>query len=270
MRTQDSHPSDEDLLLAADGELPAQRAKEISEHLAACWDCRARRGRFETTIADLVEARHAMLDPQLPSEVGRRALLKAHLSEFAAASSARTRSGVFRGSPVRQLLAFGFAAVLIVIFATLAVTHRLQVRDSASIDAVGPLEPSRSLTPGATRQVELREVCGAAPQTATPRVIPVSVQRQVFQEYGMSGVPSKDYEVDFLITPELGGSDDIHNLWPQPYYSTVWNAHVKDELEDRLYEMVCNGELDLRTAQHDISSDWILAYKKYFHTDRPL
>jgi len=266
MRCQDSHPSDEDLLLAVDGELPPKRAKEISEHLAACWDCRARRGRFETTIADLVEARHAILDPQLPSEVGRRALLKAHLSEFAAASSAGTRSRVFRGSPVRQLLALGLAAVLIVTF---AVMHRLQVRDSSSIVAMDPLEPSRSLTPGATRQVDLREVCGAAPQTATPRVIPVSVQRQVFQEYGMSGVPSKDYEVDFLITPELGGSDDIHNLWPEPYYSTVWNAHVKDELEDRLYEMVCNGELDLRTAQQDISSDWILAYKKYFHTDRP-
>ena len=50
---------------------------------------------------------------------------------------------------------------------------------------------------------------------------------------------------------------------------TVWNAHVKDELEDRLHELVCDGELDLSTAQHDISADWILAYKKYFHTDRP-
>jgi len=86
----------------------------------------------------------------------------------------------------------------------------------------------------------------------------------------MDGAPPKDFEVDFLITPELGGSNDIHNLWPEPYYSTVWNARVKDELEDRLHEMVCNGELDLGTAQRDISTDWIVAYKKYFHTDRPL
>jgi hypothetical protein len=34
--------------------------------------------------------------------------------------------------------------------------------------------------------------------------------------------------------------------------------------------MVCGGELDLSTAQRDIAADWIAAYKKYFHTDRPL
>jgi hypothetical protein len=48
------------------------------------------------------------------------------------------------------------------------------------------------------------------------------------------------------------------------------NARVKDELEDRLHEMVSNGELDLSTAQRCISTDWIVAYKKYFHTVRPL
>jgi hypothetical protein len=48
------------------------------------------------------------------------------------------------------------------------------------------------------------------------------------------------------------------------------NARVKHELEDRLHEMVCNGELDLSTAERVISTEWIVAYKKYFHTDRPL
>ena len=270
MRSKDSHPSDEDLLLAADGELPPQRRKEITDHLAACWDCRARGARFETTIAELVEARHAMLDPQLPSGVGRRALLKAHLSELASDSSAGWWSRMRRGQGARRILAFGFASAVIVTFGAIAAIYRLRTQEFSSIVAQGPLEPSRRLTPGATRQVNLREVCGAAPDVTTPRIIPVSVQRQVFQEYGIDGVPSKNYEVDFLITPELGGSDDIHNLWPEPYYSTVWNAHVKDELEGRLHQMVCNGELDLSTAQHDISDDWILAYKKYFHTDRPL
>jgi hypothetical protein len=33
---------------------------------------------------------------------------------------------------------------------------------------------------------------------------------------------------------------------------------------------VCHGNLDLATAQHDIATDWISAYKKYFDTDRPL
>ena len=144
---------------------------------------------------------------------------------------------------------------------------------SAVVYAKGPIKPSRTLTPGATRAVDAHQICdaaGSADHDGVARLIPVSTQRQIFQEYGIEGAPSKDYEVDFIITPELGGSNDIRNLWPESYHSPVWNAHVKDELEERLRQMVCNGQLDLRTAQHDISTDWISAYKKYFQTDRPL
>jgi hypothetical protein len=34
--------------------------------------------------------------------------------------------------------------------------------------------------------------------------------------------------------------------------------------------MVCAGTVELSTAQKDIAGDWIAAYKKYFHTDKPL
>ena len=102
------------------------------------------------------------------------------------------------------------------------------------------------------------------------RVIPASVRQKVFESYGLPHARPDAYEVDYLITPELGGSADIRNLWPEPYARTVWNAHVKDELEDRLHEMVCDGSLDLETAQHDIASNWIAAYKKYFHADNPI
>jgi hypothetical protein len=44
---------------------------------------------------------------------------------------------------------------------------------------------------------------------------------------------------------------------------------VKDELEDRLRDMVCDGSLDLTEAQHEIATNWITAYKKYFRTERP-
>ena len=45
---------------------------------------------------------------------------------------------------------------------------------------------------------------------------------------------------------------------------------MKDALEDRLREMVCDGSLDLAEAQQEIATNWISAYKKYFHTDEPL
>jgi hypothetical protein len=113
------------------------------------------------------------------------------------------------------------------------------------------------------------EVCRSAAASAAP-VVPVSLERKVFEEYGVTPPRPDAYEVDYLITPELGGATDIRNLWPEPYRDTVWNAHVKDQLEDRLHEMVCHGEVDLATAQHDISTDWIAAYRKYFHADRPV
>jgi hypothetical protein len=137
-------------------------------------------------------------------------------------------------------------------------------RTSRKLSAV----PARRLTPGATRQVALKDLCGGQ-YSKNAQVIPV-VQRQVFARYGLENAEPGAYEVDYLITPALGGADDIRNLWPQPYSSTVWNAAVKDELEDRLHSMVCSGELDLASAQQDIAKDWIGAYKKYFHTDRPV
>ena len=102
------------------------------------------------------------------------------------------------------------------------------------------------------------------------KAVPVALRRQVFDEYGIPAAEPSAYEVDYLITPALGGADDIHNLWPQSYAATVWNAQVKDALEDHLRDLVCDGQLDLATAQREIATNWIEAYKKYFHTDQPL
>jgi hypothetical protein len=80
----------------------------------------------------------------------------------------------------------------------------------------------------------------------------------LLQKYLTGGFPvvsgTKAYEVDYLVTPALGGSDDIHNLWPHSYSATAWNAEVKDALEDRLRGMVCDGSLDLTEAQREIAS----------------
>jgi hypothetical protein len=61
-----------------------------------------------------------------------------------------------------------------------------------------------------------------------------------------------------LIPPCLGGADDDKNLWPEPRRSIEkeWPADVKDDREHRRCEMVCDGELDLREAQREISADW--------------
>jgi Putative zinc-finger len=270
MHHSESHLNDEELLLAIDGELSGSRAEEVEEHLAECWDCRVRKRSLERTISNLVEARHGEFDSQVQPNAGLRSLLKANMAQIAGEAAVRDRGRVttFRSSRVRRALVIAFATAAAV---TLIVggVERIRIQNSA-VYAEGPLEPRPNLTPGAVRTVSASDVCGARTEKNEVRAIPASVREEVFREYGMSAARPQNFEVDFLITPELGGSSDIRNLWPEPYRAPVWNAHVKDQLEDRLRNMVCNGEIDLSTAQRDISTDWIVAYKKYFHTDRPL
>ena len=128
--------------------------------------------------------------------------------------------------------------------------------------------PIRALTPGATARVTANDLCAGRGPSKEP--IAVSVRQAVLHDYRMDGIADEEYELDYLITPELGGSSDRRNLWPERYGSRVWNARVKDELEGLLPALVCRGAIDLVTAQQDIAADWIAAYKKYFHTDRPV
>jgi hypothetical protein len=246
MHPPDGHLSDQDLVLAADGELNPRQDAAVRAHLAACWQCRTRLHGMEGAIADFVHLHSAILDPRLPPAAGSRALLKAQLAELASQSkSRRVWWPIFAASAL---------AVLVLVYVA------TPGRGDAPV-------PRPQLTPGAVRQVMKSDVCAGGGNRSF--MVPAALQRRVFEEYGLRNVRPGAYEVDYLITPELGGASDIRNLWPEPYSSTVWNARVKDALEDRLHQMVCDGQLDLATAQHDIATDWIAAYKKYFNSSSP-
>jgi hypothetical protein len=68
-----------------------------------------------------------------------------------------------------------------------------------------------------------------------------------------------------LPRPSLGGADDDENLWPEPRRSIEkeWPAELKDDLEHRLCEMVCAGELEVREARESIAEDWTAAYRRF-------
>jgi hypothetical protein len=255
MKYEDSHLSDEQLLLDVEGELSPRTDKLVRSHLEACWKCRARRQDMENAIADFARLHQREFDGKLPPVAGPRALLKAQLAQLSA-SAPNTRSRWF----ARALAA---VTCLLVVLGLYASRHS-QVRPHAAIVSI----PDSRLTPGAAILATRQTVCAQA--NTNNKAVPVALQRKVFQEYGISGAEPQAYEVDYLVTPALGGADDIRNLWPHSYSATVWNAQVKDALENRLREMVCDGSLDLTEAQQEIAGNWIAAYKKYFHTDTPL
>jgi hypothetical protein len=125
--------------------------------------------------------------------------------------------------------------------------------------------PNSRLTPGDTLPVSVRDICTPG-YTKVVRHVPDAVKHQVYASYGRRPRKGLCCEVDHLISLELGGSNRPANLWPEPY-DLVWNARVKDKLEDRLHKMVCSGEVDLRTAQKAIATDWIAAYQRYEGTE---
>ncbi len=47
-------------------------------------------------------------------------------------------------------------------------------------------------------------------------------------------------EIDHIVPLELGGANEIANLFPEPGSRNA-NYHVKDELENRLHDLVCAG-----------------------------
>ena len=263
---RDTHPSDQDLILAADGELSARRVDRLRKHLAGCWECRVRAQELEGAISEFVHLHRRGLDPLLPPVAGRRALLRAQLNELASSHPSSWRQQL----AWRRGLISAAATVLALVLGSLVVLHRLpQHRQATMYASFVPMSfPATDLTPGVARSETRDQVCRS--NEGKNRDVPAALRRKVFAMYGMPAADPKSYEVDYLITPALGGADDIGNLWPQSYSATMWNARVKDALEDRLHELVCRGDVDLPTAQREISTDWIAAYKKYFHTDKPI
>lgn len=125
-----------------------------------------------------------------------------------------------------------------------------------------PILPDPRLTPGDAFEVTAQDVCTPG-YSKKVRNVPQAEKEAVYREYGVSVHHPHEFEVDHLIPLELGGSNSVKNLWPESYRTHPWNARVKDRLENKLHELVCAGQLDLKTAQRAIASNWIEAYQRY-------
>ena len=128
--------------------------------------------------------------------------------------------------------------------------------------------PTPTLTPGDALNVTAADICNPSYAKAA-RNVSSSLKAAVYRSYGLTGnhtgycAVDGGCEVDHLVSLELGGSNKITNLWPEPYAGTVWNAHTKDRLENYLHAEVCAGRVTLGSAQHDIALDWVAAYVRY-------
>lgn len=122
--------------------------------------------------------------------------------------------------------------------------------------------PNPILTPGDVfAGVGAAQICVKGYSTNV-RDVSTEEKDRVYAEYGIAHHTTGQYEVDHLVPLELGGSNDIKNLWPEPALPTP-GFHQKDLLENKLHDLVCAGAMPLAVAQHAIASDWYGAYLQY-------
>lgn len=76
----------------------------------------------------------------------------------------------------------------------------------------------------------------------------------------------KHYEEDHIVPLEVGGNPSSPlNLFPQPRNIKL-SAYLKDQLENRMHQLVCSGQLTLKVAQAVFLTNWEKGYSKYVGT----
>ncbi len=84
------------------------------------------------------------------------------------------------------------------------------------------------------------------------RRVPYRLRDAVYNRYGLRRGFRRGYVIDHLIPLELGGRNDLANLWPQPRVQ----SYRKDRDENRLHDAVCTGSESLADARAEILRIW--------------
>jgi hypothetical protein len=147
---------------------------------------------------------------------------------------------------------------------TVGGTVLLGLRTRTAACARGSL-PDRRCSPGAYYSALTTSVlCGSTFRTSTIRNVPKSEKYAVESEYGLEPAHyGRAIEIDHVVPLELGGSNSIANLFPEPGAGAA-SYHVKDRLENRVRALVCTGALGLATARKQMAADWEALYRRVF------
>ncbi|MBG0738755.1 hypothetical protein IV500_04890 [Paeniglutamicibacter antarcticus] len=137
-----------------------------------------------------------------------------------------------------------------------------------TVDATaGLFLPDPSCTPGAvdpdvTQDNLASTICKSgytttvrAPASDTDRTKALSLT-----QYGQQRAASTEY--DHLISLQLGGTNAVSNLWPEPNRAGApGTTNPKDTIETRLNKAVCSHKVALAAAQRAIATNWVTAEK---------
>lgn len=120
--------------------------------------------------------------------------------------------------------------------------------------------PDQGCTPGSIINTVTKDQVCTPGYSKSVRNVSQKTKNQIFSEYGIASHSPGEFEVDHLISLELGGSNDTANLWPEAAEPRP-GFHEKDKVENFLHDRVCRGEITLQQAQQQISSNWLAIYQ---------
>ena len=121
--------------------------------------------------------------------------------------------------------------------------------------------PDSACTPGAILSTGTKDAICKSGYASSVRNVPTSEKNQDYSEYGIAHHSAGQYEVDHLVSLELGGSNEISNLWPE-LASPTPGFHQKDQVENYLHDQVCSGNISLSEAQTEIATNWLDVYQR--------
>ena len=163
------------------------------------------------------------------------------------------------------------SAALIVVSVVAAATLGLTACGAVTYSASSGL-PNIKLTPGLVNPVvtqkNIRSNICVSGWTATVRP-PLTYTNQLkyaqlHSGYNLGGdLNMKHYEEDHIVPLEVGGNPSSPlNLFPQPR-NIKFGAYLKDQLENRMHQLVCSGQITLKVAQNVFLTNWEKGYSKY-------
>ncbi len=162
-------------------------------------------------------------------------------------------------------------SALVVLSFVLAATLGLSACGASTYSESSGL-PNLKLTPGAINpavtQATIRSTICVVGWTATVRP-PVAYTNQLKYDqlhsgYNLDGdLNMKHYEEDHIVPLEVGGNpSSTLNLFPEPR-NIKFGAYFKDQLENRIHQLVCSSQLSLHLAQRVFLVNWEKGYTKY-------
>lgn len=121
--------------------------------------------------------------------------------------------------------------------------------------------PDRACTPGTTLVSQTETTVCKSGNASTNRNVSATAKKSAYINYGIKDHAAGEYEVDHLVPLSLGGGNTSANLWPEAT-SPAPGWKEKDIVEVYLHDHVCSGDIDLKTAQLAIATNWLAIYEK--------